>query len=133
MSLITRRRLLGVPLALGAASLAACGGGSDDDNTGDANVRLLNLMSDVASLDLWADSSTRWFSDAATDALTEYKEVDSDTFDLELHSAGASSILLSSEQGFGEDLYYTLVAWGRAGAPSQRRHLPPARHRQRRS
>ena len=79
MSLITRRRLLSVPLALGAASLAACGGGSDDENTGDANVRLLNLMSDVASIDLWADSSTRWFSDAATDALLAIVRDDKDT------------------------------------------------------
>jgi hypothetical protein len=116
MTPITRRRLLGVPLALTAASLAACGGGNDDENTGHSNVRLLNLMSDLASIDLWADD-TRWFEAAATDALTEYIEVDDDTFDLGLRSAGSSSTLLSDEQGFGEDLYYTLIAWGRAGAP----------------
>lgn len=115
MSQITRRRLLGLPVALSAVSLAACGGGGDDDS-GHSNVRLLNLMSDVTSIDLWADD-TRWFASAATDALTEYVEVDDDTFDLELRSAGASSTLLSSEQGFGEDLHYTLLAWGRAGAP----------------
>jgi hypothetical protein len=113
---ITRRRLLGVPLALSAVSLAACGGGSDDENTGHSNVRLLNLMSDVASLDLWVDDA-RWFASAASDTLTDYIDVDDDTFDLDLRSAGSSSTLLSSEQGFGEDLHYTLVAWGRAGAP----------------
>jgi hypothetical protein len=116
MSLITRRRLLGVPFALSAVSLAACGGGNDDENTGHSNVRLLNLMSDLASIDLWADD-TRWFAGAATDAVTDYIDVDDDTFDLELRSAGSSSTLLSNEQGFGEDLYYTLIAWGRAGAP----------------
>jgi hypothetical protein len=81
MTPITRRRLLGVPLALTAASLAACGGGNDDENTGHSNVRLLNLMSDLASIDLWADD-TRWFEAAATDALTGYIEVDDDTFDI---------------------------------------------------
>jgi hypothetical protein len=114
MSQITRRRLLGVPLALSV--LAACGGGNDDENSGHSNVRLLNLMSDLASIDLLADD-TRWFSAAATDTITDYIEVDDDAFDLELRSAGASSTLLSSEQGFGEDLHYTLIAWGRAGAP----------------
>src|SRR5688572_23839771 len=74
MFLINRRRLLGVPLAPGAASLAACGGGGDDENNSShSNVRLLNLMSDVAALDLWADG-TRWFACAATDALTEYMD-----------------------------------------------------------
>lgn len=116
MSLITRRRLLGVPLALSAVSLAACGGGSSDDGSGQSSVRLLNLTSDLASIDLWADS-TRWFASVATDVLTEYMGVDDDTFDLELRSAGSASTLLSSQQGFGEDLHYTLVAWGRAGAP----------------
>jgi hypothetical protein len=114
MSQITRRRLLGVPLALSV--LAACGGGNDDENSGHSSVRLLNLMSDLASIDLLADD-TRWFSAAATDTITDYIEVDDDAFDLELRSAGASSTLLSSEQGFGEDLHYTLIAWGRAGAP----------------
>jgi hypothetical protein len=114
MSQITRRRLLGVPLALSV--LAACGGGNDDENSGHSNVRLLNLMSDLASIDLLADD-TRWFSAAATDTITDYIEVDDDAFDLELRSAGASSTLLSSEQGFGKDLHYTLIAWGRAGAP----------------
>jgi hypothetical protein len=116
MSQISRRRLLGVPIALSALSLAACGGGNDDENTGHSNVRLLNLMTDLASIDLWADD-TRWFASAAIDALTGYVEVDDDTFDLELRSAGSSSTLLSNEQGFGEDLHYTLIAWGRAGAP----------------
>jgi hypothetical protein len=95
MSRITRRRLLGVPLALSAVSLAACGGGNDDENTGRSNVRLLNLMSDLASIDLWADD-TRWFEATATDALTEYIDVDDDTFDLELRGAGSSSTLLSN-------------------------------------
>lgn len=115
MTLISRRRLLGVPLAVSAASLAACGGGGDS-NTGHANVRVLNLMSDVGTLDVWADG-TRWFAAAATDAVSDYLSVDDDTFDLELRSAGATSNLYSAEQGFAEDLYYTLVAWGRAGAP----------------
>lgn len=122
MSRITRRRLLGMPLALAAlsgvaaASLTACGGGDDDSSSGSARVRLLNLMTDVASLDLWVDSS-RWFASAVTDAVSGYATVAADTYDLELRNAGASSTLLTDEQGFADDLYYTLLVWGRAGAP----------------
>lgn len=122
MSRMSRRRLLGMPLALAAlsgvaaASLTACGGGDDDSSSGSARVRLLNLMTDVASLDLWVDSS-RWFASAVTDAVTDYATVAVDTYDLELRSAGASSTLLTDEQGFADDLYYTLLVWGRAGAP----------------
>ncbi|HVK31728.1 MAG TPA: DUF4397 domain-containing protein [Burkholderiaceae bacterium] len=118
MTSVTRRRLLGVPLALSTLSLAACGGGDDDDSSGGgtANVRLLNVMVDVPSADVAVDT-TAWFSGVAVDTVSDYDDKPTDTVTLLLRAAGSTTTLLGSSQGFGGGLSYTLIAWGRSTAP----------------
>jgi hypothetical protein len=119
MTSVSRRRLLGMPLALSTLSLTACGGGGDSGSSsggGTANVRLLNVLMDVPSVDL-AVGTTAWFSGVASDTVSSYAQKATDTVSLELRAASSTTTLLTSSQGFGSGLYYTLVAWGRSGAP----------------
>ena len=87
----TRRRW--AALCVGAAALAAvvagCGGGSS--NNGSAQLRVLNVASDVASVDLTLDDATVT-KGTAVDTLTGFVDVDPDTYDVDVLATGSSMI-----------------------------------------
>jgi Domain of unknown function (DUF4397) len=118
--LFTRRRAL---LTLGAAAtgpvLAGCGGGDDDDE-GSANVRAINLSTDIASADLFFDDN-RVFSGVASvpgaEALVDYVRIGNDDYTVKLKKAGDGATLLSGTYSIAKDQNYTAVIWGRETAP----------------
>ncbi len=110
---LSRRHLLATAPGALALGLSACGGGSD--SAGKAQIRVLNLSSDVASLDIDLDAAT-WVSGAATAQLTAYKEVDPDSYDFSLRRSGSTIALASGERTLSKDAHYTLVVWGRETA-----------------
>lgn len=108
--------MLGLGLAL-TALLGACGGGSDDDNnSGNANVRLLNASIGYSSLDLKADTTTI-NSAVAFGTAGAYTGVGTDKTSAQIYTAGTSTLLSSPAlSGIQKDKHYTVIAWGDTGA-----------------
>ena len=111
----TRRHWAGICLgaALVAAVVAGCGGSKS--SSGSAHLRTLNLASDVASVDLTLDDATVTKATAA-DSLTDYVDVDPDTYDVDVLRNGSTSSLNNSSRSFAKDKHYTAVVWGRESA-----------------
>ncbi|CAD5373308.1 conserved exported hypothetical protein [Rubrivivax sp. A210] len=103
-------------LAAVATSLfvAACGG-DKDSNSGPTSVRALNLSTDVASVDVYTDSTKR-FSALATDALATYIGLDSATYSVNVKAAGDGATLFTRSFGLSQDQHYTALVWGRQAA-----------------
>lgn len=97
-----------------AALVAGCGGksGSDDDP---AQLRVLNLASDVASVDLALDD-TKVVSATAQDTLSPFVSVDTDSYDVDVLAAGGSTALNTSTRTLAAGEHYTAVVWGRESA-----------------
>lgn len=109
---LTRRHLLRSSAMAGAGlALSACGGGGSSSD-GPSQLRVLNLSSDVHSLDLYTDADRR-FSSAAVGALSEFISLDAATYTLKLRKAGGDQDLLSSDRTLAKDEAYTAVVWGR--------------------
>ena len=117
MTLVSSRRAsVGALLAAGVLALAlgGCGGGSGG-SSGDAQLRVLNVSSDVSSVDLALDSATT-VKAAAVDTLTDYTGVSADTYSVDVLATGSSSSLNNSSRSFTKDQHYTAVVWGRQSA-----------------
>ncbi len=101
--------LLTLSLSLG---LAACGGGTDRTK---AHVRLVNASSGYSSLALTIDGSTI-ASGVAGGSSADYADASRGTQDLDISSPSSATILATRSASLGKDTYYTLLAYGRAGA-----------------
>lgn len=106
---LTRARTVQLAL-LCAVSLAACGGGSDDN--GQAQVRALNLSSDVGQVDLYADD-TRLFGGLATDVLSSTNGREAGSPELKVRRTGDSTNLITDTYTLSKDKNYTAIVWGR--------------------
>ncbi len=109
------RRLALVSLCASALWLAACGGSSGGSDSGTAQVRGLNLTSDLASIDLYTDD-TKQFSALATDVLSSNVGIGSATYTLKVKKAGDGSTLFSGSYALSKDQHYTAIVWGRETA-----------------
>ncbi len=95
--------------------VAACGGGSDRTK---AQVRLVNASGGYAQLDLRVDGQVRQ-GGVAYGATSTYAEVDPDDADTEINAANSPTPLLSFTPAVSKDRYYTVLAFGEAGALRQ--------------
>ena len=102
-------------LALTACLLAACGGGADRTK---AQVRMVNASSGYAQLDLRIDDQLRQGA-VAYGATAGYIEVDPGKAASSISSVGSATPLLSFTPAISEKKYYTLLAFGAAGALRQ--------------
>jgi hypothetical protein len=96
-------------------AIGGCGGGSSNGSSGNAQLRVLNLTSDVSSVDVMMDDS-KIVSAAMVDTLGAYVEFSADTYDVDVLRSGASSSLNNSSRSFSKDQHYTAVVWGRESA-----------------
>ncbi|MFO1253739.1 MAG: DUF4397 domain-containing protein [Inhella sp.] len=109
---LNRRQLLqGSALLMGSAGLSACGGGGSSGG-GNARLRLLNLSTDLGSLDLYTGDTARQTGVAAA-ALSPYVELGAATYTLKLRRAGGATDLLTGDRTLAKDEAYTAVVWGR--------------------
>ncbi|MBA4175273.1 MAG: hypothetical protein C0505_01715 [Leptothrix sp. (in: Bacteria)] len=111
----TSRRLALLAALASTVWLAACGGGGGGGNTGSANVRALNLTSDLASIDIYT-SDTKRFTALATDTLAPNVTLDANTYTLNVKRAGDGATLLTGSYALAKDQNYTAVVWGRETA-----------------
>lgn len=100
---------LALTLTLG---LAACGGGTDRTK---AHVRLVNASSGYNSLALTVDGSTI-ASGVTAGSSTGYADASRGSQDLDISSPSSATILATRRADLGKDTYYSLLAYGKAGA-----------------
>lgn len=116
--LISRRTALlgsvGTVMA-GSLTLAGCGGGGGDSGGGGAQLRAINLTSDLPSIDLFTDDTVQ-FSALAPEALAAYKGVDGREYTLRVKKAGDGATLFSSTFTLGAGQNFTAIVWGRETA-----------------
>ena len=102
-------------LAFTACLLAACGGGTDRTK---AQVRMVNASSGYTQLDLRIDDQLRQGA-VAYGAAEGYVEVDPGKAASTISSVGSATPLLSFTPSVSEKKFYTLLAFGAAGALRQ--------------
>ncbi len=109
--------MLAAGLAL-TALLSACGGSDDENNSGNANVRLLNASIGYSSLDL-KNGTTTVNGAVAFGAAGSYATVATDVTSAQITAAGNTTALSTvALAGLAKDRHYTVVAWGDTGAAS---------------
>jgi hypothetical protein len=101
-----------VLVAAAGALLAGCGGGEDISK---AKLRLVNASIAYEALDLRVDDRVLR-ADVAYGESASYAEVDPSATATEITRSGSTTPLYSSVPDLRRDRYYTLVAYGRAGA-----------------
>lgn len=113
------RRGFAALLAGSALLLAACGGGGGDDSGGDARWRVVNLTSDVASIDAYTGNDKR-FSTVASGAVTEYATLAVASYGVKITQAGQPTTILGTSFTFSpsKDRNFTAVVTGRSGTAS---------------
>lgn len=102
-------------LLAAALWLAACGQGPDPNK---AQVRLVNASGGYAELDLRVENELRQ-GRVPYGATASYVEVDPDDTDTTVTSAGSPTPLLSFTPSLSKKKYYTVLAYGEAGALRQ--------------
>jgi hypothetical protein len=108
------RRLALLSLCATSLWIAGCGN-SDSNDSGTAQIRALNLTSDLASVDLYSEDTKR-FSAVATDVMAPYQGLDAATYTLKVKKAGDGNTLLSGSYTISKDQHYTAIVWGRETA-----------------
>jgi hypothetical protein len=97
-----------------ALLVAACGGGTDRTK---AQVRLVNASPSYATLDMRVDDQLRQASPyGGSDG---YVEVEPGKAGTQITSSGSATPLLSFTPALSENRYYTVLAYGEAGALRQ--------------
>jgi hypothetical protein len=104
--------------------LAGCKSGDDDGGDGDAKIRLLNLSTGYASLDLITNLDAEDDDEDITqseavplDTVSDYVTLEADDYTIKLKRTGSGSILRSfSGEELVEDDIYTYIAFGEVGA-----------------
>lgn len=102
-------------LALGLAwSLTACGGG--DDDSGQAQIRLLNLSSSKSSFDLVAvdsdDNESALAESVTADTVTSRTATTAGEITYQLRRAGNDSAAVATSWSLTADTAYTAIAYG---------------------
>jgi hypothetical protein len=100
--------------SLMTTAFVGCGGNSSSSN-GAAQLRLLNLASDIASVDLAFDD-VRLLSGVTSNTMSGYVDVEADTFSVDVLPTGSSGSYSTSSRSFSADAHYTAVVWGRESA-----------------
>jgi hypothetical protein len=95
--------------------LAACGSNNDDDTSGTAQWRILNLNAELPSADIYTGTDRR-FAAVAADQLTNYDGISSGSYTVRITAAGSATSLLSSPFSLSKDRNYTGIVWGRSGS-----------------
>lgn len=107
-----KRTLLGLMAGLPVSGvLTACGG----DNSGSAQVRLVNASPGYSALDLYIDDNLK-VSNVAYGAASGYVSVDSGSFDTALSVNGSSTQLITTSRTYETDTTYSIVAYGWNGS-----------------
>ncbi|WP_159105833.1 DUF4397 domain-containing protein [Ideonella sp. B508-1] len=107
-----KRTLLGLMAGLPLTGvLSACGG----NNSGNAQVRLLNASPGYGSLDLYVNDSLKC-SGVAYGSVSGYAGNDAGSFSMALTATGSSTELITTSRTLSKDTHYTVVAYGWAGA-----------------
>jgi hypothetical protein len=101
-------------LALGAG-LVGCGGGTDLTK---AQVRLVNASSGYATLDMRVDDAARQ-TGVAFGASASYVDIDPKKASTSLYASTSATALLSFDPSLSAKKYYTVLAYGAAGALKQ--------------
>ncbi len=116
----SRRRVLATVAGLAATPLAAmlagCGGNGDSSSSGPARLRAINVMSDVASADLYFDD-VRILSALGASATSATVELDPKDYVAKIKRAGESATLSSGTYSMVTGGHYTAVLWGRESYP----------------
>lgn len=107
-------RWMAALLALGAL-LGACGGGADRTK---AQVRLVNASAGYSQLDLQVDGQLRQ-GQVPYGGADGYVEIDPGKASSSITSAGSATTLLSFTPALSEKKYYSVLAFGAAGALRQ--------------
>jgi hypothetical protein len=103
--------------------LAACGG-SDNDDGGNASMRVINATADVAQIDLTTEGldddndnsgETAFATAVALDGQTDYASIGDGNWRVRMKRAGNSSSLALGSAAIGGGERYTLFAHGREG------------------
>ena len=103
-------------LGLGAAGVSGCGGGGEDEeDLVETQLRLVNATSSISPADLFRDED-RVAAGVALDAASGYAGVDSGATTLKVATGGTSVGLATLDQTLDRQTAYTAVAWGRGGA-----------------
>lgn len=90
--------------------LAACGSGGGSDS-GNAQWRILNLATDVASVDVYAGVDKQ-FTAVNNGALTSYQSVESNTYSIKLVTDTGTTAVLPNGYSLSKDQHYTGIVWG---------------------
>jgi hypothetical protein len=110
-SLIARRACAALFAGL-TVLLSGCLGGGGSSG-GNAQLRVLNLTTDLASIDV-SLSGTKSFPAAARQALTSSSSLTAQSYTVSVASAGSPTSLFSGTYSLAKDLHYTGVVWGSA-------------------
>lgn len=103
-----------LPIALLSALLAGCGaGGSDDDDSEQGQVRLINATIDHDSLDTYV-SDSRVITGVAAFYASDYISRDSGDTTFKLTANGSTTSLLQTTVSVSSDTKYALVAYSTA-------------------
>ena len=107
-----KRTLLGLMAGLPVSGvLTACGG----NNSGSAQVRLVNASPGYSALDLYIDDNLK-VSNVAYGAASGYVSVDNGSFDTALSVNGSSTQLITTSRTYDTDTTYSIVAYGWNGS-----------------
>lgn len=107
-----KRTLLGLMAGLPVSGvLTACGG----NNSGSAQVRLVNASPGYSALDLYIDDKLK-VSNVAYGAASGYVSVDKGSFDTALSVNGSSTQLITTSRTYDTDTTYSIIAYGWNGS-----------------
>ncbi len=111
-SAIFSRRLALLATLASSLWLGACGGSNDGDGGGSANLRAINLTTDLPSADIFT-GDTRRFSALATDTLATNVSLEATTYTINVKAANDAAALFTGSFSLSKDQNYTAVVWGR--------------------
>jgi len=110
------RRLALLAALASTLVLAACGGGGGGGGGGgSANLRGLNLTTDLPSVDLFAND-VKQFSALNTDVLADKVALAAATYTVNVKRAGDGASLFTGSFAMTKDSNFTAVVWGRETA-----------------
>lgn len=90
--------------------LAACGSGGGNDG-GNAQWRILNLATDVASVDVYAGVDKQ-FTAVNNGALTSYQSIESNSYSIKLVTDTGTTAVMPNGYSLSKDQHYTGIVWG---------------------